>query len=253
MSLPIAVQMYAIREDLAQDFDATMDRVAHIGYAGMELIYGIPGASQEHAERRLRELGLKVPCAHVPSPFGADEQPVIEFAQRFGVERLVTGRGLGNFDNLGLIEATCDAYNRGAETARRQGYTLSIHNHWMEYERAADGRYVYEIMLELLDPSIKFEIDAYWVQTAGIDPAAIVRQLGDRVNLLHVKDGPAAIEPPQVALGQGVMNIPAVVNAAIAAEWLVVELDHCATDMLDAVDQSFQYLVRKGLGHGKSA
>lgn len=252
MSLPIAIQMYAIREDLAKDFDATMDRVASIGYAGMELIYGIPGATPEQAERRLRELDLKVPCAHVPSPFAGDEQPVIEFAQRFGVERLVTGRGLGNFDNLDLIKATCDAYNRGAEAAKRHGYTLSIHNHWMEYELAADGRYVYQIMLELLDPSVKFEIDTYWVKTAGVDPAAIIRELGNRVNLLHVKDGPAAIEPPQVALGEGVMDIAAVVNAAESAEWLVVEFDHCATDMLEAVDKSYQYLVGKGLGHGKA-
>ncbi|MGQ9908599.1 MAG: sugar phosphate isomerase/epimerase family protein [Candidatus Flexifilum sp.] len=253
MSLPIAVQMYALRDELSRDFDGVMERVARIGYAGMELIYMIPGADADHAARRLRELNLAVPCAHVPAPYGADEQPVIEFAQRFGVERLVTGRGLGHFDTLDRIKETCDAYNRGAEAARRHGYTLSIHNHWMEFERAADGRYVYQIMLELLDPAIRFEIDTYWVKTAGLDPAAIVRELGDRVNLLHVKDGPAQIEPPQVALGNGVMDIPAVVRAASAAEWLIVELDHCATDMLDAVEQSYHYLVDQGLGHGQTA
>jgi sugar phosphate isomerase/epimerase len=108
-------------------------------------------------------------------------------------------------------------------------------------------------MLELLDPSVMFEIDTYWVKTAGLDPAEIIRKLGNRVNLLHLKDGPAAIEPPQVALGEGVMDIPAAVNAAESAEWLIVELDHCATDMLEAVDKSYQYLVNEGLGHGKDA
>lgn len=253
MTRPIALQMYAVREDLAKDFDNVMDAVARVGYAGMELIHWIPGATPEHAARRIQELGLKVPCAHVPVPYGADEQPVIEFAQQFGVERLVTGRFADSFDTLDHIKETCDAYNKGAAAAQRHGYTLSIHNHWMEFERAADGRYVYEIMLELLDPSVLFEIDIYWVKTAGLDPADIIRKLGTRVNLLHVKDGPAAIEPPQVALGEGVVDIAACVNAAQSAEWLIVELDRCATDMVEAVEKSYHYLVNEGLGHGKNA
>ncbi len=253
MTRPIALQMYAVREDLAKDFDRVMDTIARIGYVGMELIHWIPGATHEHAARRIQELGLKVPCAHVPPLVGADEASVIEFAQRFGVERLVTGRFADSFDTLDHIKETCDIYNQSAEAAKRYGYTLSIHNHWMEFERAADGRYVYEIMLELLEPSVMFEIDTYWVKTAGLDPAEIIRKLGPRVNLLHLKDGPAAIEPPQVALGEGVMDIPTAVHAAESAEWLIVELDHCATDMLEAVEKSYRYLVNEGLGHGKDA
>lgn len=253
MTRPIAFQMYAVREDLAKDFDKVMDAVASVGYAGIEMISWIPGATPEHAARRLKELGLKVPCAHVPVPYGVDEQSVMAFAEQFGVERLVTGRFADSFDTLDHIKETCDAYNKGAEAAKRHGYTLSIHNHWMEFERAADGRYVYEIMLELLDPSVLFEIDIYWVKTAGLDPADIIRKLGKRVNLLHIKDGPAVIEPPQVALGEGVVDIAAAVNAAESAEWLIVELDHCATDMVEALQKSYHYLVNEGLGHGKNA
>jgi len=47
-----------------------------------------------------------------------------------------------------------------------------------------------------------------------------------------------------VAVGQGKMNIPAVIKAADpeVLEWLIVELDACDTDMTTAVRESYEYL-----------
>ena len=56
-----------------------------------------------------------------------------------------------------------------------------------------------------------------------------------------------------VALGQGIVDIPAIVAAAASAEWLIVELDRCDTDMMTAVVESYQYLARNKLGHGRKA
>jgi len=96
-----------------------------------------------------------------------------------------------------------------------------------------------------------FEVDVYWVQTAGQNPAEIVRRLGARAPLLHIKDGPCQIESPMTALGEGVVDLPEVVAAgAGSTEWLVVELDRCATDMIEAVRKSYHYLIGKGLGRG---
>lgn len=47
-----------------------------------------------------------------------------------------------------------------------------------------------------------------------------------------------------MALGSGVIDIPAIVAASRGtAEWLIVELDECATDMSEAVRGSFSYLA----------
>jgi len=37
----------------------------------------------------------------------------------------------------------------------------------------------------------------------------------------------------------------------LAIEWLIVEMDHCAADMMEAVAKSCRYLVGKGLARGK--
>jgi sugar phosphate isomerase/epimerase len=107
-------------------------------------------------------------------------------------------------------------------------------------------------MLQHLNPAIFFEVDTYWVKTAGCNPADIVKEYGKRAPLLHIKDGPAVQKQPMTAVGDGVMDFAGIVQAAANnVQWLVVELDECATDMMQAVEKSVKYLVQKGLGRGK--
>jgi hypothetical protein len=56
-----------------------------------------------------------------------------------------------------------------------------------------------------------------------------------------------------VAVGQGKMDIPAIIDAADPdlLRWLIVELDACDTDMLTAVADSYRYLTENGLAEGK--
>jgi sugar phosphate isomerase/epimerase len=134
--------------------------------------------------------------------------------------------------------------------AKAHGLELGYHNHWFEYE-LLDNRIATDVMLEHLDPDVFLEVDVYWVQTAGQSPVDVVRRLGPRAPLLHIKDGPCQIDVPMTALGEGVVDIPSVVAAgAGSVEWLIVELDRCATDMMEAVRKSYQYLSGKGLAHG---
>ena len=95
------------------------------------------------------------------------------------------------------------------------------------------------------------EVDIYWAQVGGSDPKEIVTELGPRVGLLHVKDGPAdSPKHPMVAVGDGVVDIPGVLDASPSARWHIVELDRCATDMFEAVERSYDYLVGGGYSGG---
>jgi len=69
--------------------------------------------------------------------------------------------------------------------------------------------------------------------------------------LLHLKDGPGNKEEPMTAVGGGIMDWPAVIGAAAdTTEWVIVELDSCATDMTEAVAESYRYLTENGLATG---
>ena len=209
------------------------------------------GSSPASAARLFGELGLTVCGAHSPLPLGDQKQQVIDTMGALNCKRLILpGVPPEKYKSLDGIKSVCDSLNEGAAVARENGLMVGYHNHWFEYE-PLDNRIPIDIMLEHLDPDVFFEVDVYWVQTAGQDPAEVVRRLGSRAPLLHVKDGPCQIDAPMTALGEGVVDIPSVVSAGTGStEWLVVELDRCATDMMEAVRKSYQYLIGKGLGRG---
>jgi sugar phosphate isomerase/epimerase len=89
---------------------------------------------------------------------------------------------------------------------------------------------------------VKFEVDTYWVQVGGLDPAVVITELGPRASLLHLKDGPLTREAPQVALGSGKMDIPTLLKAASYLEVPIVEFDRVSGDILVELKRSLDYL-----------
>ncbi|MBC8075825.1 MAG: sugar phosphate isomerase/epimerase, partial [Chloroflexales bacterium] len=202
--------------------------------------------------QQLRALGLEVLAAHAALPLGAGQQSALELAATFGCRRIVWHGWPrdARYGSLDGIRALAEEYNAAAKVAAANGLELGLHNHWWEME-PVEGRLPYQLLLELLDPTIFFELDVYWAKTAGRDPVALIAELGTRAPLLHIKDGPATPAAPMTAVGDGVLDMPAIIGATRAsAEWLVVELDVCATNMLHAVERSYGYLVGRGLARG---
>ena len=129
--------------------------------------------------------------------------------------------------------------------------SLGYHNHWWEYKQL-NGTATLDLMLAELDDSVFLQIDTYWAQVGGLDAVEVVKQVGARAPLLHLKDGPLDTDGNMTAVGGGKMNVPAIVQAsADTVDWHIVELDRCATDMLQAVEDSYKYLTSNGLARGK--
>jgi sugar phosphate isomerase/epimerase len=142
------------------------------------------------------------------------------------------------------------AYNEAAAFSNSAGLDFGLHNHWWEFRNKVEGRSVYELLLEGTDPSIFFEIDTYWVKVAGLVPAEIVKQFGDRAKLFHIKDGPAVFNDnlltdnpdPMTAVGKGTQDIPSIIKAADYADFFVVEMDRVEGDVFAKVRESYGYL-----------
>jgi sugar phosphate isomerase/epimerase len=249
MKAPIGLQLYTLRESAQQDFEAMVRRVAQMGYVGVEPA-GFPGSTPEAAGRLFKELGLQVPSAHMAMPLGEQRDEVLSAMKAIGCSRLISGQGPDAFNSVEQIKQTCARFNEAAAVARGEGFEFGIHNHWWEFT-PAEGVMPYHVMLEVLDEDIFFEVDTYWVQTAGADVVAVLKELGARAPLLHIKDGSAERTGPMAAVGSGVMDFPKILEAAgDIPQWLIVEQDRTTGDMVADVQQSYTYLVGSGLAGG---
>jgi sugar phosphate isomerase/epimerase len=252
MTPPIALQLYSVRDVIAKsDYAAVVRQVAKIGYAGVETA-GFPDTTPQAAGKLFKELGLLVPSIHkFPIPTPADKQEILDILGALDTKNVVSGAGPDDFKTVETTRATCEKLNAAAAMFAPYGVKLHVHNHWWEYLKVGK-KYAYEYMLDFLAPEVYLQIDTYWVKTAGVDPAKVVKKMGKRAPLLHIKDGPAQQKVFQTAVGEGVLDFPAIVKAAAGnTEWMIVELDSYATDMMDAVRKSFQYLTSTGLARGK--
>ncbi len=244
MSKPIAIQLYSVRENLAEDFAATIEKIAAMGYDGVETA-GFPNTTPKDAAALFKSLGLTIVSAHAPLPLGENEAEVLELMAQLGTKRLVSAwLPPETYTTVDSIKRNADQFNAANAVAQANGLTLFMHNHDFEFA-TVNGRLAIDILREHLDPSIQFELDTYWIQVAGHDPAAVVAEFGAAAPLLHIKDGPATRAGDMVAAGQGMVDIPAIIKAGGEnTDWLIVELDRCATDMLTAVAESHAYLKR---------
>lgn len=251
MTAPIALQLYTLRKELAQDFAGTVEAVAEIGYAGVETA-GFPGTTPKEAKRLFQSLGLDVAAAHLPLPIDDERDNTLRTAAALDCTNVVCAHMPPTaFVDKDSVRKVADTLNDAGYVAAQHGLTLFYHNHWWEFTDI-DGQSAYDILLEYLSDDIKLEIDVYWVQTAGIDPVTLVNRLGSRAPLLHIKDGPCTVDDPMVAVGDNAVDIPAVVEANNeTTDWLIIELDEYTGDMMDAVARSYDYMTTKGLAHGR--
>ncbi len=252
MTAPIAVQLYSLREAAARDFASVIERVGRIGFAGVELA-GLHGMPPAELRRRLGDAGLEIAAAHVQAPIGDARDRILDEQDALGTRTLVVPfMPPDRFKTRDAIRKVADEVNESFANANARGFALGYHNHWWEFETTHDGVSAHELLFAQLDPGVFAEVDTYWATVGGRDPAKVVAELGPRARLLHLKDGPAdGFKSPMTAAGDGVLDFPAIVAASDTVQWHIVELDACATDMFDAVEESYRYLVGRGLSRGR--
>jgi sugar phosphate isomerase/epimerase len=252
MPAPIAIQLHTLRDEAERDFASVIDRVARMGYVGVETA-GLHGMPPAEFRRRVSDAGLVVCSAHGPLPLGDDGRRVLDEHAAIGSPCLIVPYlPMERFRSASAVEAVASDMNRAWENVRAYDMGFGYHNHWWEFQSRVDARSAYDLLLDSLAPEICAELDVYWARVGGADPADLVRRVGVRGRLLHIKDGPAdGSGAPMVAVGSGALDVDAIVRGA-QAEWHVVELDRYDGDMFEAVEQSLAYLVDHGLGIGRA-
>ncbi|PPG68208.1 sugar phosphate isomerase/epimerase [Rathayibacter rathayi] len=240
----LSVQLYSVREPLAADLPATLERLAGIGFATVELFGFVDLADAYRAA--LAASGLRAPSAHARllGPQGdvtVDE--ILDVAASLGVQTVidpfVDPTRWSTADDVARI---ADELNALIDSAAARGLVLGYHNHAFEFENRIDGRAAFEHLAGLLDPRMVLELDTYWAAVGGDNPVDVLGRLGDQVRFLHVKDGPISADiQEQMPAGEGAMDVSAILAAAPQA-LPVLEFDAYAGDIFAGLESAHRYV-----------
>ena len=221
--MEISLQLYSVRNRLAEDLRATLEAVRRIGFRNVELFDFID--RQDEFARLLPDIGLVAPTAHAflvgPDHTTVEHDRVFEAAERLGVKTVIDPIAApARWKDRADIAMIADRLNELSPQAAAHGLTIGYHNHAHELEAHVDGKHALEYFADLLAPEVLLEVDLYWAAAGGADLVPLLQRLGDRVRFVHVKDGalPGSIED-QVPAGQGDVLLDAALEAASARNW----------------------------------
>lgn len=243
--IPVAVQMFTLREECEKDFFRTLKKVADLGFDGVELA-GYGGQSVLEVKEMLDKLGLQVAGNHVPlQELQTNLTKVIEEQKLLNNQYLVCPFLLPDRRTEEDYKKLVPFLNEAGEICKREGITLCYHNHDFELETLSDGRTALDTIYMDTNPEyVKAEFDVYWLTKASENPVDWLRRYKDRTPLVHLKDMTVDEEKFFAELGTGGVNLEAILKRGEENEvnWWVIEQDVCRRDPLESIERSIRYL-----------
>jgi sugar phosphate isomerase/epimerase len=173
---------------------------------------------------------------------------VIEEHKILGCEAIICPGLPGELHNKEGYLKVASEFEKVMGKIKDNGLVLGYHNHGIEFQRY-DGQTGLEILLDNCK-GLEAEIDTYWVQYGGGDPAYLIERFSGRCSQLHFKDmgiiNNKQVMPP---IGEGNLNWEKIIKVAKKAgvKYCLVEMDEPIIDAFESLKRSFEYLTSMGL------
>ena len=201
----IGIQLYTVRDLMAENLPLTIQRIADIGYKEVEFA-GYFGKTAKEIKTILSDNGLKSPSTHIEmDAIYNNPNKAIDTALEVGHEYIVMAwLSESERQNIDQYREYVDIYNLFGEKCNQNGLKFAYHNHDFEFN-ILDGEVPMDLLLDKTEPSnVLFELDMYWVNKAKKDPKFYINRYPGRFPLWHIKD--MASNTMMADVGDGVIN-----------------------------------------------
>jgi sugar phosphate isomerase/epimerase len=251
----LAAQLYTVRQftQTTADLAVSLQKIRTIGYRAVQ-VSAIGSIADTEVKTMTDDLGLTICNTHVrPSEaLWNNIDAVIAQHKLWNCRHVALGSMPASYraeGEAGYLRFAREANHIG-EQLHAAGLTFSYHNHSFEFARFGK-RTGLEIIYAETDPRyLQAEIDIYWVQHGGGDPAEWIRKMSGRMPVVHLKDMIILNDQQTMAeVGEGNLNWPAILQACRAAgvQWYAVEQDICQRDPFESLKISYNNLKAMGL------
>lgn len=218
----LGVQPYTLHE-LDEPTTRTIRRIADARFEAVELG---PDANTEVVNDVIAETGLAVSSLAGGLDLLESLDAYVDASDAFETSDVVVmWADPEQFTTHGGIEGVAAELEVIADELADHGLRLHYHNHDHEFAELGDAT-GYHHLVEQTD-EVFFELDLGWAGAGGVDPAGLLRTIGDRVTHVHVKDMDFA-DSEFVTFGEGDLDLGDTIDAArdTEVEWMLFENDH---------------------------
>ena len=269
MALPVAVQLYSVRDDMKEDMRSVLERVKSRGYDGVEFA-GLFDKNPEEIKKMCDEIGLVPISAHVPYVDMVKDINILKAYKTIGCKFVVVPYLIPEHrPGTEMFAEVIENIKKIGAAAKELGMTLLYHNHDFEFMKL-DGKYALDVLYDEVSADLlQTELDCCWVNVGGENPAGYIRKYAGRCPVVHLKEfygeksddmyeliGIDKVAPKRPSnfefrpVGSGVQNFPEILKAAeeSGATWVVVEQDNPSMGLtpMECIAKSREYLKTLG-------
>jgi sugar phosphate isomerase/epimerase len=252
---PFGVQTYTFRRSIGRDPAKVLDTIKLMGFTEIE-----GGGGRMHPadfKKLCDERGISIPSTGA----GYDDlvnkiDSVIWRAKILGAKYVMCAWIPHQNDVLTFENAkkAAEDFNRAGKILKENGLTFCYHAHGYEFQPYEDGTLLDYLFKNTNPEYVSFQMDIFWIQFGGGDPAALLKKYGNRWKLMHLKDMRKGIKKDltgltspehDVALGTGELDIPAILREAKKVGIKHYFIEDESSNITTQIPQSIIYL--KGL------
>ncbi|HLK64572.1 MAG TPA: hypothetical protein VKU19_14105 [Bryobacteraceae bacterium] len=231
LGLSIGSQTYPHRQRIKDgDFAGLCKDMVDLGVGSLELCS--PGyaefaslADARQTRKVIEDHGLQCPSAHFTlGELRTKQEQSIAWAHEIGMTQMGTASLNGHLENgaatMDVVKHAADEYNKIGEAASKAGIQQFLHDERFEMAKV-DGRLVYEVLLELLDPKlVKMQFQMSAMRAVG-DPVMYFMKYPGRFVSMHLQgvdlNGPEpgrGVQVPALAVGKDSLDWAKIFGAA---------------------------------------
>lgn len=246
------LQLYTLRDDMPKDPRGVLKQVAGFGYKQIESYEGAQGMfwgmSHTDFKKYMDELGMTIVSSHCD--INKDFETKAAQAAEIGMKYLICPYK-GPQTSIDAFKKFAEEFNQKGEVCKKNGIRFAYHNHDYSF-KPLDGQLGQDVMMKNTDPSlVDFELDMYWVVTAGQDIEAWLNKYNGRFKLCHIKDRSKTPGTDNgknsVNVGTGVIDWSKILKTAktTGMEYFIVEQEaYAGTTPLKAVEADAAFMKK---------
>ena len=245
-------QVYSLRDMVAKSgIQAVLEAISKIGYKNLEAanydngkIYGLAPAD---LKKRAGDLGLKFTSSHLSKAYSKENKAevmdwwdkAIEAHHVLGVKFMIQpSMPVSEKSKLDELATYCEYFSQVGSKTAAAGIAFGYHNHTGEFKKIGDHVILDYMLKHVNKKQVCFELDVYWCQEGGANPAEYLKKYADQIRLTHIKDA------KEIGVS-GKMDFKAIfdqMNANKVKDWYVEIEEYTNNDAVASAQQSFDFL-----------